>query len=245
MSKYGSGDVPFLFVDGFELKGVETVFSPDVDAELEETTGFGVVWREHTPVGMRKATLSQSGFFDDAVDSVNAAFVDMSNTQRIVGYGVAGNVVGRKATGLQGAFAATYSRLTSVGALHKANVQYVVTGQVDEGVILQELESKTADWDTEGADSVDNAASSANGGVGYLFVKSLVLGGHTNLTVKIRHSADDTTYADLITFTAVTATRAAERKTVAGTVNRHLAVSGDFTGAGSPTAEVVVIFARS
>jgi len=78
-------------------------------------------------------------------------------------------------------------------------------------------------------------AKTNNGGAGYLEVTALTLGTFTDALVTIRHSADDTTYVDLLAFTAVTATRAAERKVVApGTaVNRYLAQNVDFRGAGA------------
>lgn len=76
-------------------------------------------------------------------------------------------------------------------------------------------------------------ASTVNGGVGYQAVSAF--SGFTGVVGKIRHSADDITYADLITFTNVTTAPTAERLTVAGTVNRYLSVSGTVTGTGSIT----------
>lgn len=71
------------------------------------------------------------------------------------------------------------------------------------------------------------------GGAGYLQVTALTLGGYTNVDIRLRDSDDDVTYADLGTFTAVAAAPTAERIEVAGAVERYLAVSYDFTGAGS------------
>jgi hypothetical protein len=244
MAKYGSASA-FLLVDGYELTGVATSLSEATEAVLEETHALGDSWNESQAIGTRKAELSQEGFYDDASDSVNAALNEQQMVSRLVNYGVSGQAAGAACAGLQGAFASTYSRVVSREGLHKANATYTVNGQKDTGVILQPLMTKTADWNTEGAESVDNGASTANGGVGYLQVTSLSLDGHANLTVKVRHSADDTTYADLLTFPVVTSSPAAVRQAVAGTVNRHLAMSGDFTGVGgSPSAKVFVAFAR-
>jgi len=77
-------------------------------------------------------------------------------------------------------------------------------------------------------------SNSANGGVGYLAVSAL--SGFTGFIGKIRSSPDDVTYADLITFANVTAAPAAQRVTVAGTVDRYLSFNGDVTGSGSITA---------
>jgi hypothetical protein len=78
-------------------------------------------------------------------------------------------------------------------------------------------------------------ASTPNGGVGYLLVSAFT--GFSGVVVKIRSSADDITYADLVTFASVTApppdASAAQRLTVAGTIARYLSVSGTVTGSGS------------
>ena len=90
-------------------------------------------------------------------------------------------------------------------------------------------------------------AASTNGGYGHLHVKSLTLGGYTNLTVLLKHSLDNVTFVTLGTFTVVTASPIAERLAIAaGTaVYRYLASSWSFTGAGSnPSATFLVGFKR-
>jgi hypothetical protein len=76
-------------------------------------------------------------------------------------------------------------------------------------------------------------SSTVNGGVGYQAISAF--SGFTGFLGTIRHSADDAIYADLIAFTNVTSGPTAERKTVAGTVNRYLSFNGDVTGSGSIT----------
>lgn len=78
-------------------------------------------------------------------------------------------------------------------------------------------------------------SSTVNGGAGIQAISAF--SGFTGFVGKIRHSADDTTYADLVTFTNVTSAPAAERvAVVAGTtVNRYLSFNGDVTGSGSIT----------
>ncbi len=77
---------------------------------------------------------------------------------------------------------------------------------------------------------------SANGGVGYLQVTAY--SGLDSAAIKIQDSPDDSTYVDLLSFASVTAGPNKERKTVAGVVDRYLAVVGDVTGTGSVTAFV-------
>lgn len=76
-------------------------------------------------------------------------------------------------------------------------------------------------------------SNTSAGGVGYCAVSAF--SGFTGVVMKIRSSADDVTYVDLITFTNVTAAPTAERIAVAGTIDRYLCASGAVTGAGSIT----------
>lgn len=85
--------------------------------------------------------------------------------------------------------------------------------------------------------------STVNGGAGYQQVTDF--SGFTGYVGKIRHSADETTYADLATFTNVTAGQKAQRVAVAAgtTINRYVCHDGDVTGTGS--IGVMSGFARS
>jgi hypothetical protein len=69
--------------------------------------------------------------------------------------------------------------------------------------------------------------------VGYLGMSALARGGYTNAIIKVRHSTNDSTWSDLITFTAVTAAPASERVAVTGTVNRYIQTTVTWTGSGS------------
>jgi hypothetical protein len=107
---------------------------------------------------------------------------------------------------------------------------------VDIGVSLHALSAETADGQ---GTSVDNAASSSNGGVANLHVTAY--SGLTNVVFKVQASTDNSSWSDLITFATATATTS-ERKTVTGTVNRYLRAWWDVTGTGSAT--FTVAFAR-
>lgn len=83
--------------------------------------------------------------------------------------------------------------------------------------------------DTEATDhtALDQGAQTSHGAQAYLHVFSFT---GTSCTVTIEDSADDSTYASLIAFTAATGATS-ERKTVSGTVDRYVrvATNGTFT----------------
>jgi hypothetical protein len=249
--KHGSASVPFLFVDAYDIldHSVLSVDGPEVEPVLERTDGLGQSSEAHTPVGLRKGRLSFDGYFDDGDLGTLAALIAPGGVSRLVTTGVAGNTFGAPVSIMTGAFAGKVRRGPKRGEITKAGGDLVTSGTVHLGaILLHPLTTRSSTGDTQGADSVDNGASSAAGAVAALHVKACA--GVTNVVVKVRHSADDTTYADLITFTAVTPWTpptvppavAAQLASVAGTVNRHLAVSYTFTGAG--TIEFAVGVAR-
>lgn len=243
MSKYSSKDASLLLVDGFDIRGVSTALSDAKEAVLRETTALGDTWPAQQDTGLRKAEFATDGFYDTATGSINEALADKEGVSRVVCHGVEGNAVGRNFRGHAGVFAGKYVRTAQLNEFHRAKGEYVVSGQVDDGKILQPLATVTTDGDTEST-PVDHGASSFNGGAAYAQVSALTLGAATNLVQKVRHSVDDLVYADLVTFTAATA-RTAERKTASGTVNRYLAASRAWTGGSSgASATVFVGFAR-
>ena len=322
--KFGSASA-WLLVDGYDLLAAKIKsLRYTTEALQERSDGLGDNWEEHTPTGLSKVSLAQEGaFFDTATNSSHDALsasvpTTPQATVRVVSFGFAGQTAGEPFVGCLGAFTVEYDVLGQVGELTKANAAYVVTGQRDEGTVLQPLAVKTADWDTESSAfdyttdtsqqvipitsnsqanpsvitttvphgytsgdivliagvSGSNAdingertvtvistttfsvpidastsggtggtvvrANSANGGAGYQHVTAF--SGFTGYIGKVRDSADDVTYADLVTFADVTAAPAVERVTAAGTVDRYLAVDGDLTGSGSIT--VFIGFAR-
>jgi hypothetical protein len=211
-----------------------------------ETHGIGMPWKSRAPLGVRDIELAQEGAFFDTGAGLSHAALSGSvpsspqAVERIVTFGYGGIAAADPFYGVEGAYSHEYQVVAAKEDLQRANTAYSVRGQLDEGVILQPLEAKTSDWDTEGAGSVDNGASSAAGGVAYMQI--VAFSGFSGFVGTVRDSADDITYADLVAFDNATAV-GAQRKTVAGTVNRHLAFEGNVTGSGSIT--VFCGFARS
>ena len=234
MAKFGSQSVLF-FVDGYnlisnKLKALRYKHS----AMQERTDGLGDAWEESTPTGLSSAELAQDGaFFDTTLNRIHTAMsgavvTTPASTARVICLAMAGNTLGQGMVGFEGAFTTSYEVLAEIGKLTKANVSYAIRGALDHGTILQELATKTEDWNNT---SVDGSAASSSGGVGYLQVTE----SFGAFTGKIQHSSDNVAWTDLITFTTVTSSPRAERKTVSGTVNRYLRFIGTVWGEASPS----------
>jgi hypothetical protein len=140
--KYSSKDV-VLLIDGYNVLGAMTELTHAAEALTEEVTGLGETWEEHEYIGVQRAEISQSGYFDDASLSVNDAFNGKQGDKRVVCFGVEGNTAGKAFVGLNGALETRFERVASVKGLHKANVGYVVSGKSEDGKILLAYRSRT------------------------------------------------------------------------------------------------------
>lgn len=156
MAMYGSNSIGFFLASGYSLLAAKLQgIAEKVTAAQTRTDGLGDSWAEHTPTGMKESTLTQDGaFYDAGTNLAHEAFrTPPSTASRVVCLAPDGNTMGKRFIGWTGAMTTAYEVLAQLGNLTKANATYTVSGARDEGVILQPLEAKTSDWNTESADT--------------------------------------------------------------------------------------------
>lgn len=226
----------FLIVGARDISGDTFKLVESVEQKLVQSNALGDAWEAHKPVGVANVKLEASGgFYDDRVAGINEALQAQGAVQQLASWGLGGRAIGSEAKQISGLFAAVWKRIISRDDLTKANADYTVSGALLSGRVLHALNvaETSASGNTQGANAVDNGASSAFGLTADLHSLALTLGGYTSVTIKVRHSTDNSTYADLLTFTNVTSPQTTERQVFIGTVNRYLAISWLFNGAGS------------
>jgi hypothetical protein len=135
----------------------------------------------------------------------------------------------------------SYEVSSAIADIVQASAEFQSTDAVEHGKILSSGSTVTT---TGNGTGVDNGASTTNGGAGFLSVPVNTRNG--NITVKIQHSADNSTFADLVTFAVVSGTTTTSEKIEVAdgtTINRYLRVN--YTVAGSTgSATPVVAFTR-
>jgi hypothetical protein len=195
------------------LTGYLDQFTVTRDVQTVDVTTFGRNDREFIP-GIGSGSMSVGGVFDrtgiDAEYWGNIA----SAAGELVTVGIGGTAIGNQVhvgRVRQGSY--------TVSASVEDAVRISGTFDFDAGVRMgRSLHLLEAETTTEDHASIDDSASSAFGGVGYIHVTAFT--GTTGV-VKIQHSANDSTWADLITFTTIAGVTQ-ERVAVTGTVNRYL-----------------------
>lgn len=238
MTNYGSADVTWFYVDGYQLAGVTFGLEDTQSAETEDKTVCGEDVAHEDFTGQKTYGVKHEGFFDDDAASVIAALDPAAGgklgAEHLMVYAIAGNVTGNSCVCVRGGLEAMFKKLIQRGKFAKASADYKVNTALETAKLLAPRTARTTAGNTEST-SVDNGASSANGGTLYLFGDALTLGGYTSLSVKLRDAATIPTFADVSggALTAVTTAPFCQALAISGTIRRHTAVAWTWNGAGA------------
>lgn len=204
-----------LYLGGSDVSEFFKSASVDASKDTVETTAFGSTSKSYIS-SLRDATASLEGMFDGTAsvgsDAILRATLESPNNAAFAMFSE-GDAAGKFGFGLYGIQTA-YAISGSTDDVVQASAEIQSTTGAERLVSVAGKQSVAA---TGPLASVDNGAATTTGGVGYLFV--FVPG--TSVTVKLQDSTDNSTWTDLLTFTAATSAQA-QRLTVAGTVKRYL-----------------------
>lgn len=229
-----------VFYNGANLSRFFNEASISQDVETAETTAFGDDAKTYI-TGLKDGTMSLSGMFDGGTDAIDAV---LTSTLGAESPDVATVVPGGPATAGATSFSAevretSYEISSPVGDVVAANLEVQATGGVDRGVLLAGGSMVSASATTSG---IDNGSSTANGGVGYLHVTANNRNGAT--TFKVQASADNVTFADLVTFSNVSASATGgQRVAVTGAVDQYVRAEV-VPGGSSGSVTYTMAFAR-
>ena len=240
MTVRNAADVGILSIEGRVITSRMVRVSDHQEAVVPEITGLGQDDDHYQTLGKKMFTLDVEGWHDDDSGSTDEA-LDLVG-ELILMYAPVGKSRGSRCTGAV-ILRQPRDTVPQEGQFTRVSASYV-SNEVDHGVLIQPL-SDVSDGQTLTAH--DNAAATTNGGVAYLTVKELDLGGFTDVSIKLEHSSNNVTFADLATFADIDASDVpgAERVVVTGTVNQHIRASVSFNGAGTNESIMVAVsFAR-
>lgn len=217
-----------FWIGGYDLSGdVSTISNAGSPRQTLEVTGLDKSAIERI-MGLSDGNMEIAVWFNDAALQEHVALSTLPTADRLALYAQGGGI-GDVAAGIQGK-QINYDWTRGVDG----SLAGVVQVQGSAGVPLEWMVMLTAGVDVAASSgsvaSKDDSASSASGLAAILQVVDIDSG---TPTVVLEDSANDSTWATLISFTAVAngAEPTAERKTVAGTVDRYLRVTttGTFT----------------
>ncbi len=235
MPTFRHGKRTAVLLNGTNMSPFLNEATTTTEIETAETTTFSDLDKTYI-VGLADGTISTSGLFDSTAGASNDVLTGLiaqeDNTFTVLPEGV---TAGNTAIIANGQLT-SYEVSSPVGDVIAISAEVQADGGLLHGVALTGLVSTgSASATTTG---INNGTSTANGGLYNLHVTANTRDGSTTITVQ--HSSDDVTYADLVTFTSVSASATGgESITSTGTVNQYLRTLSTLAGAsGSVTYQV-------
>lgn len=214
-----------ILLGPFNLSGYSRQFSTVQEQDLHDVSVYGDSSRDYI-LGLKRGSVTISGLFeptDNLQDEQLVAALSASTARALSVSPQAttlGNVAYTASSRIQ-----TYNHETPFDDL----ITWSADAETDSDTILvgHWLHALTAETAGVTTSSVDNGAASTAGGRANLHVTAW---SGTSATVKIQDSADNSSWADLLTFSTVSATTS-ESVSISGTVRRYARVvlSGTIT----------------
>jgi hypothetical protein len=231
-----------VYMNGVSLGCALTSLDATAETEALDSTTLCQNARTYA-AGLKNGTVSASGIWNydttnkDEIDDVFKAAYD-AGTENVLTATLAAIAVGVDtimANGCQ----TNYTVEIANGQLIIVNAEFQATSGINYGKVL--FNAAVNNTTTNGT-SVDNSASSSNGG---LFQAHIINPSQLGGSIKLQHSSDNSNWVDVtggsITFSASSATAQAQYKEVTGTINRYVRAVGAATGG---TVTFVAAFAR-
>mgnify|MGYP003116133297 FL=1 len=238
-----------VYIDEFDLTSYFSEVSFTQENDVAETTAFGDTNKSYL-LGLRNGSLSMSGMWSADTDGSD------EELQALLGNATTPILTVREGSAAIGSGAViaqanetNYAISSPVADVHTVSAEFECTpNQVSNltfaiaGGVQLTAGASIAHGSLGNLSSVDNGASSANGGAATLHIPTNTVNGNT--TIKVQHSANDASWADLLSFTVVGAsTKTSELKAVSGTVNRYLRATASTAGS-SGSITFMIAFAR-
>lgn len=233
---YKHGKNTGVLLDKYNLSSYFNEVSSAMSIETSETTTFNSGAKTYI-TSLNDGTISASGLFDGDANAINAVLEEVVSLdyQPEITVAYDGGFTAGNRCGMGLGQLTSYEVTAPVGDVVATSAEFQVSGGLRQGVLLA---AQTAYTTTTNGTSIDNSASTANGYTGFLHVTANTRSSTT--VAKIQHSADNSTWADLATFTTVAiGTATASSVSGSGTVNRYVrAVVTPAAGTGSITLSI-------
>ena len=192
--KHGKDTVVFL--GNTEYSSYMNSLDLSRTADVAESTVFGKDSKTYI-VGQKDGVASATGFWDSTMDAQLATLLGQaSNSLLVIG---TGGIAATDGCSFGNIRETNYGESSPVGDI----VAFSVDFQSDNGLYNGSILENATYTATVSGTARDNTLSTANGGAGFLIVSS-ASGTSPTADIKITHSADNSTYADLVTFTQAT-----------------------------------------
>lgn len=227
------------YLGGRDVSGDLATISPMFQAATHDATNFASGgWVEHDP-GLASWECEIDGFYDPTEGSIGRQFEDLLGASGGVFsvYDGDADTLGDSGVLFSDSILSKRGQPVSVADLVKLSGSLRPTNGGKAGLFGKLLHPKGAETNTGAGASLDNAASSANGGRANLHVTAIT----GTWTIRVEHSTNGSDWTTLAAFSGLDAI-GGHTLEVTGTVNHYLRAAHTEDSAGSVT--YILGFAR-
>lgn len=234
MPTFRHGKRTVVLLNGTDMSPFLNEATQTHEIETAETTTFSDNDKTYI-TGLADGTISTSGLFDGTANASNdvlsGAIGQEDNTFTVLPEGATAGARSIIANGQL----TSYEVSSPVGDVVAISAEVQADGGLFSGRALNPL---TNTGTSASLASVNDGAATSGGGLFNLHVVANTRDGAS--TIRVQHSADNATWADLVTFTVVSASiTSGESITSTGTVNQYLRAAHTLAGSsGSITYHV-------
>lgn len=231
---FSHGSAGKVYVNGRDLSAYLHSATVAATADTAETTCFGASYKSYIS-GTKDGTISAEGYFESSTGSVDPTLNTAlgASTQSLwTVYPQGESAIGSASFHAQ-AVETSYSASMPVDGVVSVSAEAQSSSSIEAGVCLHVLGAESTG--TTNSASYDGSASSTAGASAILHCTAITA---SSAVVKIQDSADNSSFADIITFTSITTAGSSERVAITGTVRRYVRATVTVTGAGSFTYTV-------
>ncbi len=234
-----------VLADGFDLSPYLKSIEPSAESDILDASNLGTSNFRSFAMGLTEWKVVGEGFFayDSATDALgqDAGYAAEfgAGTSRIITIGKEGSTLGAHAT-LMNTMQASYKVQSTIGDLlmtsfeAKASLESTTKKPFATGGVWLMNQSVTG---TVNGTGYDDGAGATTGWLAHLHITA---DNMTNIVVKVQHSTDNATFADLITFTATGVVGAEQKFDTVTSVNRYIrAAVTTFTGTSATVAVAI------
>ena len=229
-----------VLINGYLFSTYATMFDIKADAGKILVTGFGDGAANYVP-GMPTVAGTVDMLWESSANSVHLALSSLPTGALTIL--PEGGTLGNQSLSFAVMQATYIPKGTPTSAITVGGIQFESYGNntgIETGVVLQHGTTTTTLTGTGVDDPTGASVTAACGATLHLWGTPLAADTYV---IKVQHSVDNSSWADLITFSANGSARTVERQTVAsGTIRRYRRVLATRTGSAGNTLGFTVVF---
>lgn len=239
------GSTARIYAGGYDLSGSATDLEVNPTVEVADSTTFSTGGAQTTAksylVGIADGKATVKGFFDDTPGAIYPMIAALRGAAAVPAsfYPAGDGSQGNPGYGAEAELLDSVKLASPVKGVTTLDCSWQATGGFEDLVALLSRTVVAGSGSGVTGTVVDNGASSALGASAYFNILALDV-ACTVSAFKVQHSADNSTWADLLTTGLAGTAVGADRQATSGstTINRYIRVSYTVTNAKNATLQV-------